>query len=157
MRRDSLFSVGIQMGILVLLISGVSLILGCSSSSTQASTPSRTEIIVFVDFSDSTRKQDRVLYEQAIADQIIPSLSEGHRFLIGPITDKTLTEFHPLVEATFPPKPSFNGWLDNVLKYNRQVKEVDAQVTQLRERIRIEVAEAFGRRYSGGAPLSVEI
>ena len=148
MRRDSPFSVGIPMSILFLLISGVSLTLGCSSSSTQASTPRGTEIIVFVDFSDSTRKQDRMLYEQAITDQIIPSLSEGDRFLIAPITDKTLTEFHPLVEATFPPKPSFNGWLDNVLKYNRQVKEVDAQVTQLRERIRIEVAEVFGRRYS---------
>ena len=138
---------GITLWILVFLTGVVPLTSGCSPSS-QASTPRGTEIVVFVDFSDSTKKADRVLYEQAVTDQILPTLSAGDRLLIAPINDKTLTEFHPLVEATLPPKPVFNGWLDNVLKHNKQAKEVDTQVAHLKETVRTQVAAVFARRYT---------
>jgi len=148
MRHKPLFSIRKPTWILVLFMGAAPLTGGCSSSTTQASPPSGTEVVVFVDFSDSTRKQDRALYEQAITNQILPSLSAGDRILIAPINDKTLTEFHPLVETTLPAKPMFNGWLDNSLKYHRQVKEVDTHVTQLKETVQAQVADVFARRYS---------
>jgi len=154
MRLEALFPLQIPLLILVLFLGGGHLLSGCSRSpqapaprGTEHGTEHGTEVIIFVDFSDSTRKQDRALYEQAITNQILPSLSEGDRLLIAPINDKTLTEFHPLVEATLPPKPTFNGWMDNVLKYNRQVKEVDTQVVQLKETVLAQVADVFARRY----------
>jgi len=83
-----------------------------------------------------------------IEHRIIPFLSAGDRILIAPITDKTLTEFRALAEATFPPKPEFSGWVDNVLSHNRQLKDLDTQVARLREDTRAQVAAMFGRRYS---------
>ena len=131
----------------VLMVAGFLLTAGCTSSS-QATASHGTEIVIFIDFSESIKRQGMALFEQDIANQIIPSLSEGDRLLIAPINDKTLTEFHPLVEATLPAKRTFNGWLDNVLKYNRQVKEVDTQVAQLKETVRAQVTDVFARRYS---------
>lgn len=86
------------------------------------------------------------MLKQDIVTKIIPSLSAGDRIVIAPITDKTLTDFHPLVEVTFPPKPDFNGWLDNMMKYNRQVKENETQVDRLKETIRVQVTDVFARR-----------
>lgn len=126
---------------------GFLLAAGCTPSS-QATAPLGTEIVIFIDFSESIGKKDRALFEQDIAKWIVPSLSPGDRILIAPINDKTLTDFRPLVEATFPPRPEFNGWLDNVLQYNRRVKDIDSQVARLKDTIRAQVAEMFARRYS---------
>jgi hypothetical protein len=132
---------------ILLLIGFVPLSAGCSRSS-QASTPRGTDIVVFVDFSASTTTEDRTLYQQAVTDQILHSLSAGDRLLIAPINDKTLTAFHPLVEATFPPKPEFNGWMDNVLRYNKQANEVDDQVAHLKATVRTQVDAMFAKRYT---------
>lgn len=107
-----------------------------------------TAVIIFLDFSGSIKSNERALFQRAIETQIIPSLSAGDRLLIAPIHDKTLTEFRPLVQAILPAKREFSGWLDNVLKYNRQVKEVDAQVLDLKNKIKTEVADVLGRRYA---------
>ncbi|MBI3003203.1 MAG: hypothetical protein HYY54_06260, partial [candidate division NC10 bacterium] len=119
---------------------------GCGPSS-QAATGRGTAVVVFVDFSESIRSETRTLFRQDIDNRIVPSLSAGDRLLIAPIHDKTLTEFRPLVEANFPAKPAFSGWFDNVLDYNRQVKEIEAQVAGLQEKVKTQVAEVFGRRY----------
>lgn len=120
---------------------------GCTQSS-QATAPRGTEIVVFVDFSESVRKQGMALFEQDIENLIIPSLTAGDRLLMAPISDKTLTEFHPLVAAEFPPQPQFNGWMDNTLKYHRLVKDVDSQIVGLREKIRTQVSDILSKRYS---------
>ena len=133
--------------ILILMMQGVFLTTGCSPSS-QAAARRGTAIVIFVDFSQSIQSEARALFRQDIENRITPSLSAGDRILIAPIHDKTLTEFRPLVEATFPAKPTFNGWFDNVLNYNRQVKEIDAQVGRLREDITAQVADVFGRRHA---------
>ncbi len=140
---DSLFPLRMTASVLVLLM----MTTGCTSSS-QATPPRGTGIVIFVDFSDSIRGETRALLEQDIKTRIIPSLSAGDRILIAPINDKTLTDFRPLLEATFPPKPEFNGWQDNVLSYNRRVKDIDTQVARLKKSIRDEVGHMFERGYS---------
>ncbi|HEV8661996.1 MAG TPA: hypothetical protein VGT06_02455 [Candidatus Methylomirabilis sp.] len=131
--------------LLVLAIYGVLLTAGCTPTS-QAGPDRGTAIVIFVDFSQSIRSETRALFRQDIESRIIPSLSPGDRLLIASISDKTLTEFRPLVEATFPPRPSFNGFFDNVLNHNRKVKEIDAQAGRLREEMAAQVADVFGRR-----------
>src|SRR5213083_2657862 len=146
MQPDFLAPLRIIIWILAAVMSAIPLTAGCSSSSNARA--SGTEIIIFVDFSASIHGQDRTLYEQAIENQIVPSLLAGDRLLIASITDKTLTEFHPIVDTTLPPNPEFNGWMNNVLKYKQQEREIRTQATQLKETIRTQVAAAFTRHYS---------
>ncbi len=133
--------------VLIMTMGGFLPAAGCTLSSETTGQPG-TDIVVFVDFSQSIDRADRALFEQDFRDRIIPSLSPGDRILIAPINDKTLTDFHPLLEETLPPTPEFNGWLDNVLKYNRQVRDTDAQVVKLRESIQQKVAGIFAARYT---------
>ncbi len=147
MLADSLLPFRKTAWILALIMEGWLLTAGCAPSS-QATTPRGTDIVIFIDFSASIQGQDRALLEQDIVTQIIPSLSAGDRIVIAPINDKTLTDFHPLVEATLPPKPEFNGWLDNVMKHIRQVKENETQVVHLKETIRTQVAGIFARHHA---------
>lgn len=133
--------------VLIMTMGGFLPAAGCTLSSETTGQPG-TDIVVFVDFSRSIDRADRALFEQDFTDRIIPSLSPGDRILIAPINDKTLTDFHPLLEETLPPTPEFNGWLDNVLKYNRQVRDTDAQVVKLRESIQQKVAGIFAARYT---------
>ncbi len=141
---DSPFPLRITAWILALMMQGVLLTTG-STPSAQAA-PRGTAVVIFVDFSGSVRSEARALFKREIETQILPSLSAGDRILIAPIDDKTLTEFRPLVEATLPQQPEFSGWLDNVLKYNRRAKEIDAEVVQLKEKIRAQVADVLARR-----------
>ncbi len=118
-----------------LFLLGASLLAtACFVSSKKAASQGK-EIIVFVDFSQSIRGENRGLIERDFADLIVPSLSAGDRILIAPINERTLTNFHPLLDKTFPSKPEFNGWLDNTLQYNRAVEAVESQVEELREEI----------------------
>jgi hypothetical protein len=126
---------------------GLSLIAGaCTGPVTTATSPG-TEVVVFIDFSASVRPADKALFKQDLMNVIVPSLGEGDRLIIAGISDRTFTGFHPIVEATFPPKPQFNGWLDNTLKHNQHVKDVSAEVVRLRESIRAQVTEMFNRRW----------
>jgi hypothetical protein len=126
------------------------LMTGCAPStpSTPAAVQHGTAVVIFVDFSQSVTIEDRASFRREIESEILPSLSAGDRLLIAPIHDKTLTDFRPLVEASLPAKPEFNGWLNNVLKYNRQAKEIEAQALQVKEKIRTDVAHVFAKRYS---------
>jgi len=144
---DSLFKLRITAWILALMMQGFLLTTGCTRTS-QAVPPSGTAVVIFVDFSESVRSEARALFKQEIETQILPSLLAGDRILIAAIDDKTLTEFRPLVEATLPLKPKFNGWLDNVLKYNRQTKDIDAQVVEVKEKIRARAADVLARRHA---------
>jgi hypothetical protein len=131
----------------VLAAPGLLLLAGCTPSS-HATVTNGTEVVVFVDFSGSIRSDQRALFEKDLQGQIIPSLGAGDRILIAPINDKTLAEFRPLVEATLPRKPEFNGWFDNVLKFNRRAKDVDDQVGRLKDAVRGEIKDAFARHES---------
>jgi len=113
-----------------------------------AATSPGTAVIIFLDFSGSIKSGERALYQREIETQILPSLSAGDRLLMAPIHDKTLTEFRPLVQVILPAKPEFSGWRDNVLTYKRRVREVDAQVLDLKAKVKTEVADVLGRRYS---------
>jgi hypothetical protein len=121
----------------------------CTGPVTPTASPG-TEVVVFIDFSASVRPADKALFKQDLMNVIIPSLAEGDRLIIAAISDRTFTDFHPIVEATFPSKPQFNGWLDNTLKHNEQVKHVSAEVTRIRETIRTQVNDMFNRHW--GSP-----
>ena len=49
------------------------------------------------------------------------------------------------MEATLPRKPGFNGWLDNVMKYNRETKDVDTEVARVKQTVRAEVKAVLTR------------
>ena len=118
------------------------------SSPSAAATSPGTAVIIFLDFSGSIQSGERARYQREIETLILPSLSAGDRLLMAPIHDKTLTEFRPLVQVILPAKPEFSGWRDNVLTYKRRVREVDAQVLDLKAKVKTEVADVLGRRYS---------
>ena len=135
---------GIAARLLGRLLPGALLLAGCTPSS-QATVGRGTEVVVFVDFSGSVRSEERALFEADLEGQIVPSLAAGDRLLVAAINDKTLSEFRPLVEATLPRKPGFNGWLDNVMKYNRETKDVDTEVARVKQTVRAEVKAVLTR------------
>jgi hypothetical protein len=117
---------------------------GCTRSS-QAAPQRGTAVVAFVDFSASVGGGDRVAFKREIEKQVLPWLEPGDSFLLAPIHDKTLTEFRPLAEAELPPRAHFNGWMNNVIKFNRQAKETDAQIVQVKETLRTQTAAALAR------------
>src|SRR5256712_2948622 len=133
----------------VLLLATPALLLttGCMRSA-PAAVQRGTAVVVFIDFSASVSGGDLASFRREIESEILPSLSAGDRLLIAPIHDKTLTDFRPLVEVTLPAKPEFNGFLDNVLKFNRSAKELDAQILLLKDKTRTEVANVFAKRFA---------
>ena len=127
---------------LALTMGGVLLTTGCPSASEHRASDEK-EVVIFIDFSESVRKDSWALFERDLARTIVPSLSSGDRLLVAPINDKTLTSFHPLVEAVFPTKPGFNGWLDNTLQHGREMEKFEKDTDQIREGIRTELANVF--------------
>ena len=113
---------------------------GCFVSSKSAGSDGK-EIVIFVDFSGSIGAENKSLIEQDFADSIIPSLSAGDRILVAPINEKTLTSFHPLIDTSFPPKPQFNGWMDNTMRHDGEVKAFEIEVDKLRGEVRSQVPE----------------
>lgn len=128
----------------LLALPALALATGCTRSS-QAAPQRGTAVVIFVDFSDSVGGNDRAAFKREIEKQILPWLQPGDSFLVAPIHDKTLTQFRPLVEAELPPRAQFNGWMNNVIKFNRQAKETDAQIVQVKQTLRTQTAEALGR------------
>ena len=133
--------------LLILFVGGLLLSTG-SPPSSQATTHPGMELIIFVDFSGSIRKEDRKSFEQDLLKRVIPTLSAGDRLLIAPITERTLTDFRPLLEVDFPPKPSFNGFMQNAMTYNRKVKEVETEVARLKEELVPQVAALFKQYFA---------
>jgi len=116
---------------------------GCTRSS-QAAMHDGTAVVIFVDFSESVGGQDRSGFRREIEKQILPWLQPGDGFLLAPIHDKTLTQFRPLVEGELPPRPQFNGWMNNVIKFNREAKETEAKLAEVKEALRTQTAVALG-------------
>ena len=128
----------------LMALPALALAAGCTRS-TQVSGHTSTAVVIFVDFSDSVGGMDRTGFRREIDRQILPWLEPGDSFLVAPIHDKTLTQFRPLVEAELPPRPQFNGWMNNVMKFNREAKAADAKIIQVKETLRTQTAEALGR------------
>lgn len=119
---------------------------GCTKS-TQAESHPGTAVLIFVDFSESIGGTDRAGFKRELEKQILPWLSPGDSIMIAPITDKTMTEFRPMVEAELPARPQFNGWVNNVMKHNKEKKETEAKIIQVKESLRTQTAEALNRKY----------
>ncbi len=129
-----------------LLVVGVVVVAGCTPSSPGDEAVPGKEVVIFVDFSESVRGDDRAFFEREVTQLILPTLDAGDRLLVAPINDRTLTSFYPLIEATFPPIPTFNGWMDNVMKHKRSVRKVEATVKLLRGEIKEQAGVAFKKR-----------
>jgi len=123
------------------------LAIGCSPVS-GAKISYGTEYVIFIDFSLSIQGQDRRLFEQELLHRVVPTLDAGDRILIAPITDETLTKFRPLVESTLPFRPKFNGWSDNLLQHRKEVKQVDTQIPQIKDKIRADISDMFSKHYT---------
>ncbi len=118
---------------------------GCTQSSQAAAPPPPgTAVVVFVDFSESVGGGERVAFRREIEKLILPSLQPGDSFILAPIHDRTFTAFRPLVEGELPPRAHFNGWFNNVMKFNRESKETDAKISQIKESLRTQTAAALG-------------
>ena len=104
-----------------------------------------TSVVVFIDFSASIHGPNRAAYRRDIETNVLPFLGPGDRIMIGPIHDKTLTGFRPLAEATLPPLPRFNGFVDNTIKHAQQVKATERQIADMRQGLRADVMETFRR------------
>jgi hypothetical protein len=133
-------------GLLALLaLPALALAAGCTRSSLSQAIPQKgSAVVVFVDFSSSVGGNERAGFKREIDKQILPWLQPGDSFLVASIHDKTLTEFRPLVEAELPPRPQFSGWANNVIKFNREAKETDARIIQVKATLRTETAQALG-------------
>jgi hypothetical protein len=136
----------------VVLLSALTALVVAAPPSPAAAPQTAASVVIFVDFSASVGGDERAGYRRELETQVIPWLHAGDSILIAPIHDKTLTAFEPLVQVTIPTKPEFNGWFDNVLKYGRQQREIDARITQSRELVRTQTAEALAQ--SRPAPLT---
>lgn len=146
--RTKPFPASTMSSLVVLALSAICLLAGCVRAPETAKSTGN-EIVIFVDFSDSIRGDNHMLFLQDLQKSIIPTLSAGDRIVIAPINDKTLTSFHPMIEETFPDPPAFDGWTDNLLKHNQEVKRVDTEVARLREKIGTKISDIFkGRKKS---------
>ncbi len=137
----------------VLVVGGSLLTTACSPSA-EATAHAGNEIIIFVDFSESIRGENMDLIQRDFANAIIPSLDAGDRILIAPINERTLTNFHPLLDETFPSEREFNGWSDNTLLYQRESEAVADKIESLREEIEVKVPEVLAQ---GGASQKTDI
>ena len=132
--------------LLLLALPALLLTTACTKS-TQAEARPGTAMVIFVDFSDSIGGTDRSGFQRELDKQVLPWLQPGDSIMMAPITDKTLTEFRPLVEADLPARPQFNGWVNNVMKHNKEKKETEARIIQVKESLRTQTTEALSRKY----------
>jgi hypothetical protein len=133
--------------LLWLALPALLLTMGCTRTS-QAEAQRGTAVVVFIDFSESIAGADRAGFKRELERQILPWLQPGDSIMIAPITDKTLTEFRPLVEADLPPRPQFNGWVNNVMKFNKESKATEARIVQVKETLHRQVADALSQKVS---------
>src|SRR5207244_12299380 len=79
------------------LLAGALLLAGCTRSS-QATVGRGTEVVVFVDFSGSVKRDARALFATDLENQTLPCLGAGDRPLAAAVHDQTLAPFRPLCE-----------------------------------------------------------
>ena len=132
--------------LLLFALPAIVLTAGCTKTS-QADGQRGTAVLIFVDFSDSIGGNDRSGFKREIEKQILPWLQPGDSIMIAPITDKTLTEFRPLVEAELPARPQFNGWVNNVMKFRRESQDTEARIVQVKETLRTQSAQALSQKF----------
>jgi hypothetical protein len=89
-------------------------LLGCSTSR-----PGRV-VLVFVDVSASVK--DVTVYRDAWA-KIIAALQPGDRLVLAQISDRTYTEFRPMLDAEI---LRFSYWHDNRLRYDQERQVLQA-------------------------------
>jgi len=99
-----------------------------------------TALVVFVDFSGSVQTGQRAGFRRELEAHILPWLAPGDRAVVAAIHDKTLTAFRPFAEVVLPEKLVFSGWVNNSLLFNRQAKEREARLRDLKEEFRADVA-----------------
>jgi hypothetical protein len=87
---------------------------GCSTSR-----PGRV-VLVFVDVSASVK--DFAVYRDAWA-KIVASLQPGDRLVLAQISDRTYTDFRPLLDCEM---PRFSYWRDNRLVYDKERQALEA-------------------------------
>jgi hypothetical protein len=127
------------------LLMAVSAFFAPAAVSVAAESHPPTSVVVFVDFSGSIQGTARAGYRRELETNILPYLAAGDRLMVASIHDKTLTGFRPLVEATLPPMPQFNGFVDNTLKHAQNVKETERIIATTRQQIKADVAETFAK------------
>jgi hypothetical protein len=132
--------------LLLFALPAILLTSGCTKAS-QADAQRGTAVVIFVDFSDSIGGTDRSGFKREIEKQILPWLQPGDSIMIAPITDKTLTEFRPLVEAELPARPQFNGWVNNVMKFKKESHDTEARIVQVKETLRTQSAQALSQKF----------
>jgi hypothetical protein len=132
--------------LLLFALPAIVLTAGCTKAS-QADAPRGTAVVIFVDFSDSIGGADRSGFKREIDKQILPWLQPGDSIMIAPITDKTLTEFRPLVEAELPVRPHFNGWVNNVMKFKKESQDIETRIVQVKETLRTQSAQALSQKF----------
>jgi hypothetical protein len=91
------------------------------------------------------QSEQRAGFRREIEAQILPWLGPGDRAVVAGIHDKTLTAFRPFAEVVLPEKLVFSGWVNNIIQFNRQAKERDAQLRDLKEGFRADVAGGLSR------------
>ena len=107
-----------------------------------------TSVVVFIDFSASIQSPARAGYRRDLETNILPFLGAGDRIMIAAIHDKTLTGFRPLVEASLPAMPQFNGFVDNTLKHAQHTKETERVIATTRQQLKTDVAQTFAKPMS---------
>lgn len=132
--------------LLLFALPAIVLTAGCTKAS-QADAQRGTAVVIFVDFSDSIGGTDRSGFKREIEKQILPWLQPGDSIMIAPITDKTLTEFRPLVEAELPARPQFNGWVNNVMKFKKESQDIESRIVQVKETLRTQSAQALSQKF----------
>jgi hypothetical protein len=104
-----------------------------------------TSVVVFIDFSASIQGPARAAHRRELETNVLPFLAAGDRIMVASIHDKTLTRFRPLAEATLPPLPQFNGFVDNTLKHAQAVKETERAIAASRQQLKVDVAQTFAQ------------
>jgi len=76
-------------------------------------------ILAFVDFSGSAKSHRDLVVKDL--QQVQAKLNPGDRFLIASITDRSLTEFNPILDQEI---PAFRFWADNDSEYKHRLQEI---------------------------------
>jgi hypothetical protein len=103
----------------------------------------RTLFVVLLDQSASVRA-DRPIYENAVRD-LLQIVREGDRFVMAPITESSGADFRISIDHTLPPPFRAQTWLEEPVRYRRELQQHERQVQEARERLIREAGELITR------------